>query len=124
MVVSFKETLTICALATSPPLRMASATSPAFAKTNADAALFVTNDDQRAEAKTASAFHDFGGAIDENNLLGQFGRRLCHRLPAASVTAARSATAPRPADRHRQPPSTATGATRPPAAGCAAFDRR
>jgi hypothetical protein len=32
----------------------------------------VTDDHQRAEIETASAFDDFGGAIDEDDLLGQF----------------------------------------------------
>ena len=44
-----------------------------FAQANADMALFVTGDDQRAKAEAASAFDDFGGAIDENNFLAQLG---------------------------------------------------
>ena len=43
-----------------------------FAEANAHAAAFVAHDYQGAEIKTASAFDDLGGAIDEDDLLGQF----------------------------------------------------
>ena len=39
-----------------------------FAETDADFARFVTNDNQCAEAKTASALDDFGRTVDEDNL--------------------------------------------------------
>ena len=43
-----------------------------FAKADADAALLVAHDHQRAEIESATAFDHFGGAVDEDDLLGQF----------------------------------------------------
>ena len=42
-----------------------------LAQADAHAAVLVADDDQRAEIEAASAFDDFGGAIDEHDLLGQ-----------------------------------------------------
>jgi hypothetical protein len=44
-----------------------------LSKTHADATALVSRDNQRAEAEAPTAFDDFGGAIDEDNLLAQFG---------------------------------------------------
>jgi hypothetical protein len=35
--------------------------------------VLVARDDQRAETEAAATLDDFGGTIDENNLLAQFG---------------------------------------------------
>jgi hypothetical protein len=43
-----------------------------FSKTYSDPTASISNDDQGAEIKTATALNHFRGAIDENNLLGQF----------------------------------------------------
>jgi hypothetical protein len=50
-----------------------------FPESNADAPAFVSSDNQRAKAEAPTAFDDFRGAVDENNLFGQLGR-------AAAVT--------------------------------------
>jgi hypothetical protein len=44
---------------------------PSLAETDADTTALVTHDNQGAKAKPASAFHDLGGAVDENDLLTQ-----------------------------------------------------
>ena len=44
---------------------------PGFAETEAYFATFIANNDESGETKTAAAFHDFGGAVDENNLFSQ-----------------------------------------------------
>src|SRR5258706_11005783 len=68
-----------------------------FAESDPHAAMLVADDDQRTEIKTASAFDDFGGALDEHNLLGEFlpGMRIkCRlRLGSAATAAIRSALA-------------------------------
>ena len=67
-----------------------------FAQTNTHTAPLVANDHQRAEIEAASAFDDFGGAVDEDNLLVKFlrpRRRIqTHRSrrPAAATTATRA----------------------------------
>jgi hypothetical protein len=43
-----------------------------FAETQSNFSLAVSSNDQGAEAETATAFDDLGGAVDENDLLGQF----------------------------------------------------
>ena len=43
-----------------------------LAQAIAHAAAFVADDHQRAEIETASAFDDFGGTVDEHDLLDQF----------------------------------------------------
>jgi hypothetical protein len=65
--------------------------------------MFVARDDEGAEAEAASPFDDFAGAIDEDNLFGQFipglsigahFRRLGRRTATAATAAgAASATA-------------------------------
>jgi hypothetical protein len=68
-----------------------------LAKTHTDPAFFVAHDDQCAEAETAAAFDDLGGAIDENDFLREF-RGLAIRtdefsLAFAWTLAARATTA-------------------------------
>ena len=36
--------------------------------------IWVTDDDERAEAEAAAAFDDFGAAVDENDFLDRVGR--------------------------------------------------
>ena len=45
---------------------------PRFAQTYPDFAAPVPDHDERAEVESAPAFDDFGGAIDEDDFLGQF----------------------------------------------------
>ena len=68
MVVPASETVTICCLETSPPLRMA---SDRLAHAQTDPAALVTGHHQRAKTETPAALDDFGVAIDEDDLLGQ-----------------------------------------------------
>ncbi len=68
---------------------------PSLAQPNSHAAVLVANDDERTEIETSSAFNDFGGAIDEDHLLGQLLPGLLvegrFRLRPAAPAAARSA---------------------------------
>ena len=100
MVASLSDTEVIWRRASSPPRRMASATSAALPSAYADATLLVAHDNQRAEIETATALNDFRGAVDEHDFLdnffafavkihlGRFGRR-----PPATATATGAATA-------------------------------
>jgi hypothetical protein len=45
---------------------------PGFAKPDAHAPTSVTDHDQSAKIETPTALDDFGGAINENDLFGQF----------------------------------------------------
>ena len=58
---------------------MASATSPALPSA-ADAPSLVAHDDERAEIEPASAFDDFRGAVDEDDLFDQFLRRAAIKV--------------------------------------------
>jgi hypothetical protein len=40
-----------------------------FAQTNPDFSALITYDNKSTEIETASAFHNFGGAIDKHDLL-------------------------------------------------------
>ena len=66
-----------------------------FAQAHADAALLVAHDNQRAEIETASAFDDFGGAVDEDDLLDQFftALRVVIRFGFRTATSARTTAA-------------------------------
>jgi hypothetical protein len=44
----------------------------ALAETESNATQLVTSDNQRAEAETTTALHDFGRTVDENRFLGEF----------------------------------------------------
>ena len=69
-----------------------------LAQTNSHSTVLVANNDQCAEVKTASAFDDFGGTIDEDDLLGELlpgllvesGRRLRPSAPPAAWSASRA----------------------------------
>src|SRR5580704_1899384 len=52
-----------------------------FAMTESDAALLVANDDQSGKAETPAALHDFGDAIDVNELVD----KLAVALVVASI---------------------------------------
>ena len=45
---------------------------PRLAETDANAAFFVADDNERAEIEPASALDDLGGAVDEHHLLDEF----------------------------------------------------
>ena len=67
--------------ASSTPLRIASGTSPALPRPDADVARAVTDDDDRAEAEAPAALDDLGDAVDLDDAL--FERQLvgvdaCH----------------------------------------------
>ena len=70
-----------------------------LAQTEPDAAVLIPGDDQRAEAETASAFHDLGGTIDVNHLFAQLVLALAISRPASrfrrASAPARTATADR-----------------------------
>ena len=55
--------------ASSTPLRIASGTSPALPRPDADVARAVTDDDDRAEAEPAAALDDLGDAVDLDDAL-------------------------------------------------------
>src|SRR5436190_2220122 len=63
-----------------------------LAETDANPALAIADNDERAKAEPAAAFDDFGGAIDKNDLLGQF-----LALAIAAFTGARTARTTRTA---------------------------
>ena len=69
MVVPTIGTLIRCFFASSTPLRMASGTSPALPRPDADMAGAVADDDDRAEAEAAAALDDFGDAVDLDDAL-------------------------------------------------------
>src|SRR3569833_520831 len=65
-----------------------------FAETHAHAALLVTNDNERAEIKPATAFNDLRGTVDEDDLLNQFLTALRVEIDFGfTATTARTATA-------------------------------
>ena len=63
-----------------------------LAEANAHAAVFVAHDHERAEIETASALDDFGGAVDEHDLLDQ----LLGRAAVKRLTSGPSAARPAP----------------------------
>src|SRR3954469_15917665 len=64
-----------------------------FAEADADFALFVADDNKRAEAETTTALDDFGGAIDENHFLGQVAILVAKIIALPARTASRTAPA-------------------------------
>jgi hypothetical protein len=46
-----------------------------FTQADTDPAALVANDNERAEIETTPALDDFGGTVDEHDLLDQFLRR-------------------------------------------------
>jgi hypothetical protein len=66
-----------------------------LAQAEADAAVFVAGDDQRAETEAAAAFDDFGGTVDENHFFAQLGTAAA----SASARRLRENRAGRGADR-------------------------
>jgi hypothetical protein len=82
-----------------------------LSETNADAAALVSRDNQRAKAEAPTAFDNLGGAVDENNLLAQFG---CAVTATGLVTALRRAgpRATGSATRASSAAATATESTR------------
>jgi hypothetical protein len=57
-----------------------------LAQTHSDTSLLVAHHNEGAKAKTASAFNDFGRAVDENDLLREFGDSLATRGKEFSPT--------------------------------------
>ena len=115
MVVSFRETATMCASRIFAAFADRISNFAGFAEANADSALLVAHHHQRAETETASAFHDFGGTVDEDDFLDQLSspsfrlskmvgvtrsppgdRGLGRRDPAASLRRRRSRRRSRP----------------------------
>jgi hypothetical protein len=60
-----------------------------LAETNADLAFAVPDDEKRAEAETATALHDLGASVDEDDFFEQIGFVL---IAAGAAIAAGSAT--------------------------------
>ena len=56
-----------------------------FAKSAANAAIVIAGDDQRAETEAATAFHHFGAAIDEHDLLRRVASRGCGSVGVAGI---------------------------------------
>jgi len=79
--------------AASPPLRIASATSPG-AETHTHAAFTVAHHDERAEIEPASALDDLRGTVDEDNLLHQLfaALRVVINFGFRTATTTRTAT--------------------------------
>jgi hypothetical protein len=72
IVASFKDTNFICRRASSPPRRIASATSVALPRPKPTRPFFVANDHERAELEATTTLDNLGGTVDEHNLLDEF----------------------------------------------------
>src|SRR2546423_10489894 len=60
--------------------------------------MLIANNNQSAKAEAATALDDFGGTVDENDLLGEFGRWLtvgAQNFGLAAGPASATAAAPR-----------------------------
>jgi hypothetical protein len=97
-----------------------------LAERDADFALFVADDDERAEIETASALDDFRGAVDEHHLLDNSSppcqRRFHrHRTTPRTATATTALTTAPPCPPPRPPPRFGCGPALRERRGCGNF---
>src|SRR5271163_1304748 len=63
-----------------------------LAKTDADLALAISHDEERAEAEAATALDDLGASVDEDNFFEQVGFVLIATTTRSAITAAGAAS--------------------------------